>query len=158
MDIQLAVEDDAASLSSLILKTASYQLRNEFTDDGWVLFQKILTVETQTALIKSRKFKYLIAIDDSSSNHPRSIIGLLAIKAGNHLFHFFVEPDWQGKGVGKQLWQRCLEDLSDNKEITQITVNSSDFGLPFYHNIGFVMDAGRQKKNGICYTPMTFAL
>jgi GNAT superfamily N-acetyltransferase len=82
------------------------------------------------------------------------------------LFHFFVRTETQGKGIGKALWESCLQQLTAEstkshtfrKSIDKVTVNSSDFAIPFYLKLGFVMESGRQKKNGICYTPMVYNL
>ena len=177
MKIKQATEDDAKAISSLILETATAQLRNEFSDDGWDLFLKLLNENTQKSLIKSKKFSYLVAVTESAAVNETvaskveglkpfgEIVGVLATKDVNHLFHFFIKPSWQGKGLAKLLWNQAVIEIHDalNKKTIKaqnnddsVTVNSSDFGLQFYQHIGFVMEAGRQKKNGICYTPLRF--
>ena len=162
--IEIAVEDDAKAISSLIQSTARQQLRQEFSDDGWELFIKLLNEKTQKALINNKKYRYWIAVAESSDK--RTIKGLLVIKGGNHLFHFFVQPEYQGMGVGSKLWSNFLQDIQQNLKKKslfsnppdKITVNSSDFGLPFYQHLGFEMVSGRQTKNGICYTPLIYNL
>ncbi|MFT5519913.1 MAG: GNAT superfamily N-acetyltransferase [Enterobacterales bacterium] len=163
MKIKQATEDDAKAISSLILETASAQLRNEFSDDGWDLFLKLLNENTQKSLIKSKKFNYLVAVNENVA--VNEIVGVLATKDVNHLFHFFIKPSWQGKGLAKLLWNQAVIEIHDalnTKAIKaqnnddSVSVNSSDFALKFYQHLGFVMEAGRQKKNGICYTPLRF--
>jgi ribosomal protein S18 acetylase RimI-like enzyme len=171
MKIKQATEDDAKAISSLILQTATVQLRDEFSDDGWDLFLKLLNEDTQKSLIKNKKFNYLIVINENTVKQPEGIkpvneiVGVLATKDVNHLFHFFIKPSWQGKGLAKLLWNQAVIEIHNalNKKLIKaqnnddsVSVNSSDFGLKFYQHIGFVMEAGRQKKNGICYTPMRF--
>ena len=92
-----------------------------------------------------------------------TLAGILVIKDKNHLFHFFVKPQWQGRGIGKRLWYTYIEEykaLNSDKLFRQsfdlVTVNSSDFALQFYQQLGFAMNGERQKKKGVCYTPMTF--
>ena len=50
MDIQIADEDDAAAISSLIIETAETQLRNEFSDDGWEMFLQLVSENMQKTL------------------------------------------------------------------------------------------------------------
>ena len=158
MYIRVANNGDAEAISSLIINTASTQLRNEFTDDGWDLFLRLLEKQTQKSLIENKKYKYLIALDENNMN----ILGVLAVKEVTHLFHFFVDPNSQGLGIGKSLWKMYLNKIHQLNEkrqnIKTITVNSSDYGIPFYQKIGFMMNSSRQKKNGVCYTPMTFTI
>ena len=163
MKIKQATEDDAKAISSLILETATAQLRNEFSDDGWDLFLKLLNENTQKSLIRSKKFNYLVAVNESVA--VNEIVGVLATKDVNHLFHFFIKPSWQGKGLAKLLWNQAVIEIHNglNKKTIKaqnnndsVSVNSSDFALTFYQHLGFVMEAGRQKKNGICYTPLRF--
>lgn len=167
MKIKQATEDDAKAISSLIIQTATAQLRDEFSDDGWILFLKLLNEDTQKSLIKSKKFNYLVVVNKGvvNENAVEEIVGVLATKDVNHLFHFFIKPSWQGKGLAKLLWNQAVIEIHgvlDKKTIkaqnndNSVSVNSSDFGLNFYQHLGFVMEAGRQKKNGICYTPMRF--
>jgi len=166
--IQAAKSENAKSISSLILQTATAQLRGEFSDDGWGLFQNLLCEETQKSLINNKKFDYHIVVleqHDLKEFRETTIVGVLVTKDINHLFHFFISPQWQNRGVGKLLWDQCLktipENLSKNRikpqnEPNKITVNSSDFALGFYQHLGFVMDSKRQMKKGICYTPMHY--
>lgn len=166
LEVVAANQHDAFAISSLILETATTQLRNEFSDDGWLLFLKLLSEDTQSSLIKNKKFYYRVVVNKNDYTNNRAIKGVLAIKDKTHLFHFFIKPDDQGKGIGKALWNAYLKDLkqdafslqSAQTTVDRITVNSSDFGIPFYQSLGFLMANNRQKKNGICYTPMTFSL
>lgn len=160
MELREATTDDAETISSLILEVANNQLRSEFSDDGWQLFQKLLSLKTQVGLIKDKKYFYLVAIESNA------IVGVLCIKERSHIFHFFVDSKYQGLGVGKILFNTYLDDLynpqfnyrTEPKKFTEVTVNSSDFGLPIYQKLGFKIKNGRQMKNGVCYTPMTYAV
>ena len=113
MKIRTADPDDIEVISELILSTASTQLRHEFTDAGWVLFQQLLSKKTQQDLIKNNKFRYLVAVVEEEDTGDKMINGVLTIKDKNHLFHFFVKPQNQGKGIGKALWETYMQLLSE---------------------------------------------
>ncbi len=65
---------------------------------------------------------------------------------------FFVDGQYQEKGIGKQLFQAIWKDCPAGK----ITVNSSPYAVPIYHKLGFC-DTDKEKViNGLRFTPMEF--
>jgi len=160
VNLRIATENDATEISSLILTVAHSQLRTEFSEDGWLLFKKLLAVKTLKGLLNNKKFFYLVV------TKGQSVVGVLCIKDRSHVFHFFVHSEFQGRGIGKLLWKAYLNDIKKPrfnygtpvKKFTEVSVNSSDYALPIYQKLGFKMKNGRQIKNGVCYTPLTFAL
>jgi len=152
LEIRNATIDDAQAISSLVMVTAKAQLRDEFSDDGWVLFQRLLSEKTQIDLLKNKAFNYRVAIINNE------IVGVLAAKNISHLFHFFIHPNWQNQGVGGKLWASYLQNISAIKSINSVTVNASDFALKFYLKIGFTIKQPRKINNGMCFTAMEYSL
>ncbi len=148
MEIRNATINDAEAISSLVMDTAKAQLRHEFTNGGWILFQRLLSVKTQIGLLKNKAFNYRVAVIHNN------IVGVLASKNASHLFHFFIHPDWQCQGVGSKLWKSYLQKRSAIKGINSVTVNASDFAMEFYLKIGFTIQQPREIKNGMCFTAM----
>lgn len=57
----------------------------------------------------------------------KRLIGVIATRnKGTHIALFFVDSDFQGKGVGKSFFQAMLADYDSNR----ITVNSSPYAVP----------------------------
>jgi GNAT superfamily N-acetyltransferase len=79
------------------------------------------------------------------------VVGFIAFKRGNHLSLLFVRREFSGQGIARELFTRCSNDLDE------ITVNSSDAAVGFYHKVGFVQTGDRFFKNGIWGTPMKWA-
>lgn len=165
MKIHIAKPADAQVISELVLSTASSQLRNEFSDEGWKLFQTLLSKDTQRGLIGHKNFNYLIAVHQPDADSEKLISGVLVIKNKSHLFHFFIRPEWQRKGIGSMLWLTYLQSVTafnskfaPDSSLDSITVNSSDFSLEFYKKLGFQQSAERQVKKGVCFTPMIYDL
>ncbi len=79
------------------------------------------------------------------------MIGVIATrKNGSHVALFFVEESYQGKGIGKRLFQMICKE----NQTGMITVNSSPYAVSIYKHLGFVPTDVEQITDGIRYTPM----
>lgn len=67
-----------------------------------------------------------------------------------HISLFFIKPEYYQKGIGRLLFQSVINDHS----LAEMTVNSSTYAVPFYHNLGLVVTGKRQTLNGISSVPM----
>ena len=61
---------------------------------------------------------------------------------GNHLFdgEIFVHPDYQNKGIGKELFKKMFKEAMDKydaKVLDAFTFNGSEYPLNWYKKIGF---------------------
>ena len=83
------------------------------------------------------------------------LVGVIATrKQGTHISLFFVDPGWQGTGIGRKLFEKAV---SANTSGT-ITVNSSPYAVPIYQHLGFVCTDTEQVTDGIRYTPMIYQI
>ena len=76
------------------------------------------------------------------------VVGFIAFRRRNHLSLLFVRQEWSRKGIGRELYTRCIE------EFDEVTVNSADSAIGFYRKMGFVQSRARFYQNGIYATPM----
>jgi GNAT superfamily N-acetyltransferase/8-oxo-dGTP pyrophosphatase MutT (NUDIX family) len=83
------------------------------------------------------------------------IIGMASEKNHNHICLLFVDKDYHRKGVASAMMREMVVALK-LKGADQITVNSSPFAIPFYHNFGFTETGEEQTLNGITFTPMVY--
>ena len=150
--IRLATPEDAEAISNLIITVAQAQLRDEFTDEGWDLFLRLISRQTQQGLIEDHQFQYFVAADNDD---PSKILGLLSSKHTTHVFHFFILPEYQKQGVGTTLWKHFLFHLPPAVGKV-ITVKSSDFACDFYYKLGFKQKQPRCIENGLAYTLMHY--
>lgn len=151
--IREAAPEDAEQISNLIVEVAEAQLRPEFTDDGWELFLRLISRQTQKGLIVDEHFRYWVAT--RIIDGQEQIIGMLSSKNIFHVFHFFILPGFQKVGVGRALWRNFLFHLPEQSE-TIITVKSSNYALGFYKKLGFTPQQPRCVKNGLAYTLMHY--
>ena len=81
----------------------------------------------------------------------RELKGVIAAHEGRtHICCFFVKAQYQGQGIGRELW----EFLKENSSSPCITVNSSPYAVPIYRKLGFVDTDTEQLSDGMRYTPM----
>lgn len=79
------------------------------------------------------------------------LVGMIALrKHSTHIALFFVDESFQGRGVGRMLFERALSECPAN----EMTVNSSPYAAEIYHHFGFADEQPEQELDGIRYTPM----
>lgn len=87
------------------------------------------------------------------------LVGVMAMRGESHICLVFTHRAWQRQGIATAIFRQLVADVRrENPGITGITLNSSPFGLPFYHRIGFVDQGPERTLNGIRFTPMRYAL
>ena len=75
------------------------------------------------------------------------LVGVIATRnGGNHIALFFVDGKHHRQGIGKQLFRAVQKE--------EMTVNSSLYAVPVYHNLGFKDTGTEQAVNGIRFIPM----
>ena len=86
-----------------------------------------------------------------------NLVGVMGLKNHNHIMLAFTKKEYHRKGIGTALFQYILKEIHDGS-VTEITVNSSPYGVPFYLHLGFVSTAKEQVNHRIRYTPMKYKL
>ena len=76
-----------------------------------------------------------------------------------HICLVFTHHAYHRRGIATGLFQRLVEDVrQEDPELTRLTLNSSPYGLPFYHRMGFRDTDVEKTINGIRFTPMEYLL
>ncbi len=84
----------------------------------------------------------------------RKIIGMIGMRESRtHINLVFTKKEFHRKGVATAIFKYLLRD---NPQLSEITLNSSPYGLPFYLKLGFVPQSEEQEQDGIRYTPMKY--
>lgn len=82
------------------------------------------------------------------------LAGMIALRNGSHISLAFVRGDFHRQGIGRMLYAEAKARALAYKA-KRITVNASDFGIPFYRAMGFKETDMQLEADGIIYTPMT---
>lgn len=92
-----------------------------------------------------RQHTILVALDGAH------IVGAMDIDDYRHIDLLFVEKTYHGKGIGRELVQRCIElALEARPNLKEITADTSDYGQKAYESMGFepagpqMVEHGRQ--------------
>ena len=113
----------------------------EYSREGVATFRASLEDRERT-----RKLKFYGAYDSSS------LVGVLTMRAPQHIGDFFVRGSHQRRGVGRSLFQTMRQDYE-----TQIfTVNAAPGAAEAYRRLGFVPTDTEQLTDGLRYIPMRF--
>ena len=95
--------------------------------------------------------KYLSNLCFYGAFAQEKLIGVIATRnKGTHIALFFVDGRCHRQGVGKKLFQIARERCRSER----MTVNSSPYAVPVYHNLGFLDTDTEQIVNGLRFIPM----
>ena len=150
MHIRTATPADATAISTLI---ASVMPHLTIRPDGQGAEQFIATMSPQgiASTIAAANMRYLACDIDNQ------LAAVVAMRDNAHLYHMFVSPAFQRRGIATRLWQVIRDEALANGNPGRFTVNSSIYALPLYEAIGFRATADRMEVNGIAFVPMELA-
>jgi GNAT superfamily N-acetyltransferase len=145
--IKLATREYAAPISELINSVSNY-----FTLDPQGLgaegFLETISTESILKYIENPSFYYCICLIE------KELAGVIAIKEKTHVFHLFVSPEHQKKGLARLLWNHALVNVFELNAVNVVTVNSTPFAVEVYKKFGFKCTGEKIEKNGSAFVPM----
>ena len=140
MNIRRFEENDAAELSQLIHTTLKTSNANDYT------FENIGTLITQLspeALLKrAKQGHFYVVCDGEKLVGCGDIAPFWGSETESILLTIFVLPDYQGKGIGRQIIQ-TLEQDEFALRADRIEIPASKTGVEFYRKQGY------DYKNGV---------
>lgn len=133
---------DTKAALSLVYKVFMEYEAPDYTEEGVEEFGKTMQDE-----------EYLSGLCMYGAFALEKLIGVIATRSeGTHIALFFVDSGFQGKGVGRSLFQTVTAECASNR----ITVNSSPYAVPIYKKLGFTQTDTEQSVNGLRFTPMEY--
>jgi GNAT superfamily N-acetyltransferase len=142
--IREATPDDAEDVSLLI-----HSLLPAFINKpAGIAAQHFLTHVTSRQLSNNfvdKQFYTVVATIESD------LVGYASLRGGNHLYHVFVSPAYQGLGLSRQMW---LALQKNSPQTTQFKVNASLNAMAVYEHFGFCIEGKQVDLDGFSYQPM----
>jgi len=147
MQIRSATETDAKRISSLI-----HSLSGPFTvspnGEGAEAFFASISEQAIRGYISAGNFSYLVAEVENE------LAGVVAMRDNCHLYHLFVAPAFQGRGLGRSLWLTVRKAALEAGNAGHFTVNSSLNAVSIYERFGFSPSGPTVETHGIAFLPM----
>jgi GNAT superfamily N-acetyltransferase len=124
----------------LVMRGFDELVRPDFSDEGASEFTR-----AATSFVIDRPAGHHITVAESTGE----LVGMVDVRDRSHVCLFFVDADYRGRGVGRELLAAAL-----GADSSSVTVNSSPWAVPVYERLGFVSTGPEIERNGIRAVPM----
>jgi GNAT superfamily N-acetyltransferase len=139
---------DAPALSALITALApAFFLSPDGA--GTAPFLASVSAASEAAYLADPRYRFWLLEDEAGA-----LAGFIASRDMSHLFHLFVAPAWQGRGLARRLWLTMQAAAIDAGHRGAFTVNAALNAVPVYARFGFEMAGEVQRTQGVAYQPM----
>lgn len=150
--IRNAYRDEWEDAMALAWRTFLRFEADVYSPEGVKNFENFITDSTLYRMFVVGSYQLFVALDG------KKIVGMLTLRDGTHISLLFVDEKYHRRGIGRALLQYMSNYLLTEVQAFRVTVNSSPYGVGFYHRLGFRDLRPQEKKDGIIYTPMEFIL
>lgn len=143
---------DTLEVSELAACVFNELVAPEYSSEGVQEFHRYIQPSAFRARAQTNHFS-LISLEQDK------VVGVIEMRGHNHVSLLFVAPEFQRRGIAKELLRRALQICRANEpRLSEISVNSSSYAVPIYERLGFRRAGGRQVRNGIGFLPMVLKL
>lgn len=144
--IRPAHVDDLPAISAVCLAAFTAAVAPSLSAAGIATFGSVAAAEAFGARLQGDNH-ILVAEQDGR------VVGVIELKEGRHLAMLFVDPGYQGQGIGHALFEAVLPQVRE----PVLTVRASLNAVPTYLRYGFVLDGEVGEFNGLVYQQMVRA-
>ena len=114
---------------------------SEYSPEGIAAFRASLD-----DMERNRKMDFYGAFDGDA------LVGVLSMRASQHISGFFVDAAYHRQGIGRRLFEAMRRDYA--RQVFK--VNSSPYAVEVYRHLGFVPTDKEQTVDGLRFTPMQY--
>ena len=150
--IRSAYRNEWQDAMALAWKTFLRFEADVYTPEGVKNFQNFITDSTLYRMFVMGTYQLFVALDGNQ------IVGMITLRDSTHISLLFVDAAYHRQGIGRALIKHLTDYLLTEAGANRVTVNSSPYGLGFYHKMGFHDVRPEESRDGIIYTPMEFIL
>ena len=80
------------------------------------------------------------------------LVGTLCIREPQHIGGFFVDAEYQRRGIGRRLFEAMCRGYARQ----EFTVHAASSAVEVYRHLGFTPTGGERTVNGLRFTPMQY--
>lgn len=150
--IRSAYRDEWQDAMALAWKTFLRFEADVYSPQGVKNFENFITDSTLYRMFVMGAYQLFVAVEGSK------IVGMITLRELSHISLLFVDEAYHRQGIGRRLIGYLADYLRMEVGAWRMTVNSSPYGVGFYHKMGFRDIRPEEMKDGIIYTPMEFIL
>lgn len=153
MDIRILNQEELLPALHMVWNVYEQDVIPKSTPEAIRAFQDYIKYENISPAIQNGRITMFGAFEDTQ------LCGTAAIESTGRLSLFFVEKEWQGRGIGRMLFQAAYNHCVQHLGVRQILVYALPESVERYRHLGFQVAGGDVIENGMKYTPMeTFAI
>lgn len=146
IDISPMQEGEEQETYELILQVFHKHVAPVYSTSG---VAKFLGMLSPAGMSNGYNSFVLVAKDQSP------IIGMVSVINDSHIALIFVDPRYQGKGIGKNLIVEAIKNcLNRTPALSTVTVSSSPNSRSFYEEFGFEVLGDEINEEDMRFTPM----
>lgn len=143
---------DVVDVSELVVRVFNQFIAPGFSPEGVQEFYRYI----QPSAFLERQKNYHFAL---ISMAQKQVVGVIEVRNYNHVSLLFVAPEFQRRGIAKEIFHRALQIcLSNEPQLSQISLKSSSYAVPIYEKLGFHPTGEKQIINGIGFIPMVLKI
>ena len=151
MEISKATVVDAKAISELISPLVVKYILPTCSGDGVKILLESMNAQSITGYIESG-YCYFKAIEQDE------LIAVIGVRDNSHLYHLFVNENYQGKGIAATLWAVAMKESLSQGNSGVFTVNSAVNAAGLYRKLGFIEQSGIRERGGIKDIPMQLTI
>lgn len=152
IQVRSAYKDEWKEAMELAWKTFLKFEADVYSPEGIRNFEDFVTDTMLHRMFLLGTYQLFVAVENSK------IVGMITLRNVTHISLLFVDESYHKQGVGRRLVEYVTHYLLTELGEHATTVNSSPYGIGFYHKLGFCDIGPRQEKDGIIFTPMELIL
>ncbi|MFA0717055.1 GNAT family N-acetyltransferase [Vibrio splendidus] len=152
VNIRSAEISDSKAISELILPLAKKYVCPTCDASAHDILLNSMSEENVGKYL-STNYNYVIAVTANDE-----VVGVAGVRDNSHLYHLFVDDNFQDNGLSRQLWEAVKEESIKNGNSGIFTVNSAVNAESVYSRFGFKRTEGIRNRQGMIDIPMLLDL
>lgn len=152
MEIKILQMPEILPALHLVWEVFAEEIMPACKPEGVESFRKFIKYDYISKIWQEGKLVFFGAFEGGE------MCGTLAVRPDGHIALFFVKKQWQGRGVGRQLFQSAYLFCRNQLKVSRITVNAEPKAVEKYIHLGMHVVSDVCERDGMTYVPMEMSI